>query len=80
MMGGRTTYNHTPSDLKAYCLGRNNLVNLKTYKGWPHALAFVAKTVWFYTLTRRDPKRLRLMLGAMRDGLRGDFTGHRRFL
>ena len=80
MMGGRTTYNHTPSDLKAYCLGRNNLVNLKTYKGWPHALAFVAKTVWFYTVTRRDPARLRLMLGAMRDGLRGDFTGHRRFL
>ena len=80
MMAGRTTYNHTPSDLKAYCLGRNNLVNLKTYKGWPHALAFVAKTLWFYTFTRRDPKRLRLMLGAMRDGLRGDFTGHRRFL
>jgi rhamnopyranosyl-N-acetylglucosaminyl-diphospho-decaprenol beta-1,3/1,4-galactofuranosyltransferase len=80
MMGGRTTYNHTPSDLKAYCLGRNNLVNLKTYKGWPHALAFVAKTVWFYTFTRRDPTRLRLMLGAMHDGLRGDFTGHRRFL
>ncbi len=80
MMGGRTTYNHTPSDLKAYCLGRNNLVNLKTYKGWPHALAFVAKTVWFYLVTRRDAKRLRLMLGAMRDGLRGDFTGHRRFL
>jgi rhamnopyranosyl-N-acetylglucosaminyl-diphospho-decaprenol beta-1,3/1,4-galactofuranosyltransferase len=80
MMAGRTTYNHTPSDLKAYCLGRNNLVNLRTYKGWPHALAFVAKTLWFYSFTRRDPARLRLMLGAMRDGLRGDFTGHRRFL
>jgi rhamnopyranosyl-N-acetylglucosaminyl-diphospho-decaprenol beta-1,3/1,4-galactofuranosyltransferase len=80
MIGGRTTYNHTPSDLKAYCLGRNNLVNLKTYKGWPHALAFVAKTVWFYTFTKSDPKRLWLMLGAMRDGLRGDFTGHRRYL
>jgi rhamnopyranosyl-N-acetylglucosaminyl-diphospho-decaprenol beta-1,3/1,4-galactofuranosyltransferase len=80
MMGGRTTYNHTPSDLKAYCLGRNNLVNLKTYKGWPHALAFVAKTAWFYSFTRRDAKRLRLMLGAMLDGVRGDFTKHRRFL
>jgi rhamnopyranosyl-N-acetylglucosaminyl-diphospho-decaprenol beta-1,3/1,4-galactofuranosyltransferase len=80
MIGGRTTYNHTPSDLKAYCLGRNNLDNLKTYKGWPHALAFVAKTVWFYSFTKRDPKRLRLMLGAMRDGLRGDFTKHTRYL
>jgi rhamnopyranosyl-N-acetylglucosaminyl-diphospho-decaprenol beta-1,3/1,4-galactofuranosyltransferase len=80
MMFGRTTYNHTPSDLKAYCMGRNNLVNLREYRGWPAALAFVAKTLWFYTLTRRDPGRLRLMLGAMRDALRGDFTGHRRFL
>ena len=80
MMFGRTTYNHSPSDLKHYCMARNNLVNLREYRGWPHALAFVAKTVWFYTVTRRDPARLRLMLGAMRDGLRGDFTGHRRFL
>ena len=31
---------------------------------------------WFI----RDPARVRLSLGAMRDGLRGDFTGHRRFL
>ncbi len=80
MMGGRTTYNHSPSDLKHYCMARNNLLNLRDYRGWPHALAFVLKTVWFYTLTRRDPARVRLSLGAMRDGLRGDFTGHRRFL
>ncbi len=44
MMFGRTTYNHTPSDLKHYCMARNNLVNLREYRGWPHALAFVAKT------------------------------------
>nr|WP_218849177.1 glycosyltransferase family 2 protein [Nocardioides perillae] len=80
MAFGRTTYNHSPSDLKAYCMARNNLVNLRTYRGRPHALAFVAKTLWFYTLTRRDPARLRLMLGGMRDGLRGDFTRHTRFL
>ncbi|GAA0969469.1 Galactofuranosyltransferase GlfT1 [Nocardioides aquaticus] len=80
MMGGRTTYNHSPSDLKHYCMARNNLLNLRDYRGWPHALAFVLKTLWFYTVTRRDPARVRLSLGAMRDGLRGDFTGHRRFL
>ena len=80
MAFGRSTYNHSPSDLKAYCMGRNNLVNLRDYRGWPAALAFVAKTVWFYTLTRRDPARLRLMLRAMRDGVRGDFTGHEEFL
>jgi rhamnopyranosyl-N-acetylglucosaminyl-diphospho-decaprenol beta-1,3/1,4-galactofuranosyltransferase len=80
MMFGRTTYNHTPSDLKHYCMARNNLVNLREYRGWPHALAFVAKTLWFYTFTRRDPARLRLSLEGIRAGLRGDFTGHQRFL
>ena len=80
MMFGRTTYNHSPSDLKHYCMARNNLVNLREYRGWPHALAFVAKTLWFYSFTRRDPARIRLSLEAMRAGLRGDFTGHERFL
>jgi rhamnopyranosyl-N-acetylglucosaminyl-diphospho-decaprenol beta-1,3/1,4-galactofuranosyltransferase len=80
MAFGRSTYNHSPSELKAYCMARNNVVNLRDYRGWPHALAFVAKTVWFYLLTRRDPARLRLSLAAVRDGLRGDFTGHERFL
>lgn len=80
MMFGRTTYNHSPSDLKHYCMARNNLVNQRTYHGWPHALAFVAKTVWFYTVTRPSPRRLLLSARAMYAGLRGDFTGHRRFL
>lgn len=80
MLGGRTTYNHTPSDLKHYCMARNNLLNLRDYKGWPHALAFVAKTVWFYTFTRREPRRLLLSARAWWAALRGDFTGHRRYL
>ena len=80
MAFGRTTYNHTPSDLKHYCMARNNLVNLREYGGTLHALAFVAKTLWFYTFTRRDLGRIRLSLGAWRDALRGDFTGHERFL
>ncbi|MFC7493866.1 MULTISPECIES: glycosyltransferase family 2 protein [unclassified Nocardioides] len=80
MAFGRTTYNHSPSDLKHYCMARNNLVNLRDYKGWPHALAFVAKTIWFYAFTRPSPGRLGLSLRAMYAGLRGDFTGHERFL
>jgi rhamnopyranosyl-N-acetylglucosaminyl-diphospho-decaprenol beta-1,3/1,4-galactofuranosyltransferase len=80
MAFGRTTYNDTPSDLKHYCMARNNLVNLREYGGRLHAAAFVAKTLWFYTFTRRDPARIRLSLGAWRDALRGDFTGHERFL
>ncbi|HEY0951145.1 glycosyltransferase family 2 protein [Nocardioides sp.] len=80
MAFGRTTYNHSPSDLKHYCMARNNLLNLREYRGWPHALAFVAKTAWFYTFTRPDPRRLLLSVRAMYAGLRGDFTGHTRYL
>jgi rhamnopyranosyl-N-acetylglucosaminyl-diphospho-decaprenol beta-1,3/1,4-galactofuranosyltransferase len=80
MMFGRTTYNHSPDDLKHYCMARNNLVNQRDYNGWPHALAFVAKTAWFYSFTRPSLRRLLLSARAMYAGLRGDFTGHRRFL
>jgi rhamnopyranosyl-N-acetylglucosaminyl-diphospho-decaprenol beta-1,3/1,4-galactofuranosyltransferase len=80
MAFGRTTYNHTESDLKHYCMARNNLLNLRQYRGWRHALAFVAKTVWFYTFTKPRPARIALSLRAMYAGLRGDFTGHRRYL
>jgi rhamnopyranosyl-N-acetylglucosaminyl-diphospho-decaprenol beta-1,3/1,4-galactofuranosyltransferase len=80
MAFGRTTYNDTPSDLKHYCMARNNLLNLSEYGGRAHAAAFVAKTLWFYTFTRRDPARIRLSIDAWRAARRGDFTGHRRFL
>jgi rhamnopyranosyl-N-acetylglucosaminyl-diphospho-decaprenol beta-1,3/1,4-galactofuranosyltransferase len=80
MMFGRTTYNHSPSDLKHYCMARNNVVNLRDYRGWLAVLAFLVKTVWFYLFTRRDLHRITLSAGAARAGLRGDFTGHRRYL
>ena len=80
MLWGRTTYNHSPSDLKHYCMARNNLLNLRAYRGWPHALAFVAKTLWFYLVTRPQPARLLLSARAWRAALRGDFTGHERYL
>ncbi|WP_435769761.1 glycosyltransferase family 2 protein [Nocardioides sp. SYSU DS0651] len=80
MMFGRTTYNHTPSDLKHYCMARNNTLNLRAYRGWAHVLLFWLKTVWFYLFTRRKPGRIGLSARAAAAGLRGDFTGHRRFL
>jgi rhamnopyranosyl-N-acetylglucosaminyl-diphospho-decaprenol beta-1,3/1,4-galactofuranosyltransferase len=80
MMFGRTTYNHSPSDLKHYCMARNNTVNLRRYRGWPHVLMFWAKTLWFYTITRPRPGRLPMSARAAYAGLRGDFTGHRRYL
>jgi rhamnopyranosyl-N-acetylglucosaminyl-diphospho-decaprenol beta-1,3/1,4-galactofuranosyltransferase len=80
MMFGRTTYNHSPSDLKHYCMARNNLLNLREYRGWPHALAFVVKTIWFYLFTKPRPRRIAMSFRAMYAGLRGDFTGHKRYL
>jgi len=80
MMGGRTTYNHTPSDLKHYCMARNNTVNLRDYRGWPHVAMFWVKTVWFYSLTRPQPGRIVLSARAAYAGLRGRFDGHRRYL
>jgi rhamnopyranosyl-N-acetylglucosaminyl-diphospho-decaprenol beta-1,3/1,4-galactofuranosyltransferase len=80
MMFGRTTYNHSPSDLKHYCMARNNTVNLRRYRGWPHVLMFWAKTVWFYLLTKPRPARLPMSARAAYAGLRGDFTGHRKYL
>ena len=77
---GRTTYNDSPSDLKHYCMARNNLVNLRDYRGPLHAAAFVVKTAWFYTFTRPSLARLRLSVRAMRAGIAGDFDGHRRYL
>ena len=61
-------------------MARNNLVNLRDYRGPLHALAFVVKTVWFYTFTRPSLARLRLSAGAMRAGLAGEYDGHERFL
>ena len=80
MMFGRTTYNHTPSDLKHYCMARNNTLNLRAYRGWVHVLLFWLKTVWFYLLTHRQPGRIPMSARAAYAGLRGDFTGHRRYL
>ena len=80
MMFGKTTYNHTPSDLKHYCMARNNVVNLREYRGWLHVFAFIVKTVWFYSFTRPSVARLRLSAEGIRAGLRNDFSGHGRYL
>jgi rhamnopyranosyl-N-acetylglucosaminyl-diphospho-decaprenol beta-1,3/1,4-galactofuranosyltransferase len=80
MAFGRTTYNHSPSDLKHYCLVRNNITNLRDYRGRAGVAAFVAKTIWFYSFTRPSLARLRLSADAARAARRRDFTGHQRFL
>ena len=80
MAFGRTTYNHSPSDLKHYCLVRNNITNLRQYVGRVGVLAFVLKTLWFYSFTRPSWKRLRLSREAAAAARKGDFTGHLRYV
>ena len=80
MMFGRTTYNHSPSELKHYCMVRNNVTNLREYVGVLGVLAFLVKTVWFYLFTRPQPARLRLSVQALAAAVRKDFAGHERFL
>jgi rhamnopyranosyl-N-acetylglucosaminyl-diphospho-decaprenol beta-1,3/1,4-galactofuranosyltransferase len=80
MMFGRTTYNHSPSELKHYCMVRNNVTNLREYAGLLGVLAFLVKTLWFYTFTRPSRDRLRLSAEGLRAAWRRDFTGHQRFL
>ncbi|OVZ60996.1 hypothetical protein CDO44_07195 [Pigmentiphaga sp. NML080357] len=80
MFFGLMHFNNTGSSLKHYCLCRNNTVNLLTYRGPLSALAFAAKTIWFYTFSRPNLARLRLSVQALADGWRGDFSGHRRFI
>lgn len=80
MMRGLTTYNHSPSDLKHYCMARNNTVNLLSYHSPLHAAAFWAKTAWFYSFVKPSIKRLWLSAQAITAGLRGKFDGHQRFL
>jgi rhamnopyranosyl-N-acetylglucosaminyl-diphospho-decaprenol beta-1,3/1,4-galactofuranosyltransferase len=80
MAFGRTTYNHSPSDLKHYCMVRNNVTNLRDYGGLLRVLPFLVKTVWFYSFTRPNAGRLRLSAEALRAAVRKDFTGHQRFL
>jgi rhamnopyranosyl-N-acetylglucosaminyl-diphospho-decaprenol beta-1,3/1,4-galactofuranosyltransferase len=77
---GAMTYNDSESALKRYCMCRNNVANLREYRGLPGVAAFVLKTLWFHSVTRRDGARLSAAVSAMWDGWRGDFTGHRRFL
>ncbi|MAS54422.1 MAG: glycosyl transferase, partial [Pimelobacter sp.] len=50
------------------------------YRGWPFVLMFWVKTLWFYLATHREPARVALSARAAYAGLRGDFSGHRRYL
>lgn len=76
MLFGQLHFNDGQSRLKVYCQARNGFANARQYLGWRAAVLFVAKQLWFYSLTRPSPTRLRLVLRALVDSWRNDFTQH----
>ncbi|MDY5584322.1 MAG: glycosyltransferase family 2 protein [Arcanobacterium sp.] len=80
MMFHKTTYNHSPSDLKHFCMVRNNTVNLLKYRSVAHVGAFWLKTLWFYSFVKPSVSRLKISVIAASHGLKGIFSGHQKFL
>lgn len=80
MMFGAASYNHSPSDLKHYCMCRNHTHTLLMYRPIPRAMLFWFKTAWYYTFTQPNLRRLMLSAKAICAGIRGDFNGHWRYL
>lgn len=80
MFFGMTTYNDSASDLKLFCMVRNNTVNLLEYRSVAHAAVFWFKTFWFYSFVRPSSPRRGLAWKAIRDALRRDFHGHLSYL
>ena len=80
MAFGRTTYNDTPSDLKHYCMARNNLVNLREYGGTLHAAGVRGEDAVVLHLHPARPGPDPAQPGGLAGGTEGDYTGHQRFL
>lgn len=80
MLFGRLHFNDGRSQLKIYCQSRNGFANARHYYGWFNALLFVAKQLWFYSLTRPSPRNLALVLRGLFDSWRGNFTRHTHYI
>ncbi|MDO5650621.1 MAG: glycosyltransferase family 2 protein [Moraxella sp.] len=80
MLFGRMQFNDTDSQIKLYCLCRNNTYNLKTYKSIWHGMAFTAKALWFYTFTRPSFTKFTFALQALWHGWHSDFSKHTQYI
>lgn len=80
MLGGRFTFSDPNSLLKLYCICRNDIVNLREYRGVHFSLAFVCKVVWFYLFTRPNLKKLGIACQAMWHGFKKDFSYHNNYM
>lgn len=77
---GMMQFNDTDSKIKLYCLCRNNTNNLKVYRSRLHALGFMLKAYWFYTITKPSLEKLKLVNSALWAGWKGNFNKHKAYI
>lgn len=80
MLFGLFSYNDTDSELKLYCYCRNKIYIYRKYSEVTLGLAFAFKTIFFFGITKPSTRKLKLAIGAMWDGLKGDLTKHNKWL
>ena len=80
MFFGKLRFNNPAQDLKLYCLVRNASRTYLDYKGSVYALLFVVKVMWFYMFTQPSLRRLKIVISALLDSVRGNFQGHKLYL
>lgn len=80
MILGLFSYNDTDSELKLYCYCRNKIYIYRNYSEVILGFAFAFKTIFFFGITKPSAKKLKLAIGAMWDGLKGDLTKHKKWL
>lgn len=73
-------FNDTESQLKLYCMCRNNIRNLLDYKGFSISFLYCIKVIWFYALTQKKISKLKLSLLGIKDGIIKKFTEHNKFI
>lgn len=80
MMFSLLSFNDTNSNLKLYCMCRNNIRIKIEYHGYSHALLFFLKCLLFYTITKPSQKKLLLSVKASWDGFRNSLNKHGLYL
>ncbi len=80
MFFGLLKYNDPNSPLKLYCFVRNTLKTLFEYRSSFHALLFLLKVLWFNLFTKFNSEKLLIIISAVRDSIKDDFSKHRNYL
>lgn len=80
MFFNKLYFNDTESELKLYCMCRNSYVNWRSYKGIVFSILYALKVIWFYSITKPSIKKLSVGLNGIYAGMRGNFSGHYKYM